>query len=824
MLHAHDTDGVALQPLQQPAQPTMDTASQPAPPSSAIPMDNLLLSEVPVNSLPEGAYVLAPPQKNDIPDKLDVPGQTAENAIFIPDQDSHYTQIIRRRQVLQQQRYSRRLHQKLQRSKVRSSLQRKRQSSKLATLNLILLGILCLGIALPTVFSGGYVLQAYVTLSTLTTHTISGINHLRTVKDLLSSPQQASDTNKKLLDATKLAKAQTELAAAQHDFQQVQMILNKTPWLQSAPQMAPQLAPYFTTAHAASQIGVDVTMIGQEVVATGLLLAPQLQGSLLGNSKAPLITAPQFKQMQLAFNRILPRLENIQEQTKLLSLNLLPLSADMRQQLTTDLQLLSQVVTTARENRNLVESLGWLLGVDQPRTFLIQTMDRAELRATGGFTGQYGELTIRNGRVAPFSLQNIALLEYSDNSPTYGNVAPDAYRSWWPFANWGLRDANLSADFPTSANLEMERYKAEINRSVDGVILFTPYTIQHLLQAIGPITIPRYQETITAQNLEEKLHYYQLSHPGIAKEKRIEHINDDEAARKMFTSALAHTLVDHIRQAPVKELLGIGQQMLKDMQTRDLQVYVTNPTVENVLKRNNLAGEMDRSTNRDGLYIVQTNVSVSKASQYVKTTFNDDVQLDNKGGATHNLTMYFNYQQTGPVYGFDTYRDYLRIYVPPDVHFRSGSGIDNGEPLCGGVLGSCPRTNVYPHQELVCPAGQYVAGLASPMIYDQFVGEEHPLDKVGGPTNFQSDIPQRGMFGGYVIIPKNCQATVKLSWYVPAHSAQTYQYYVQRQAGTNPDYHLTIHPAGCEASSKAASQFTTDMSRDMLFRANVIGC
>ncbi|GCE05660.1 DUF4012 domain-containing protein [Dictyobacter aurantiacus] len=827
MLHAHGTDGVEMQPLPEPTQGTSASDSQTAPSSSTIPVDNLLSSETPVSPLPEGAYVLTPPQSQEIDllDTIKAPAQTVGSVASSQNIGSRQAQIIRRRQFLHRHHYSRRLQRKLQRTFIRSSLKRKRQASKLATVNYILLGILCLGIVLPLVLSGGYVLQASITLGTLGTDTVNGVNHLRTVKDLLSSPPKGSGTSKKLLDPNKLAQAKIELTAAQHDFEQVQTILNTTPWLESAPQSAPQLTPYFRSVHAASQIGLDIISIGQEAVNTGILLAPQMQGSLLSNSKAPLITAPQFKQIELAFNRILPKLESIQTQSKQLSLDLLPMSPDLRKQVTSGLQILSQVVTTAKKHPDLVSSLGWLLGVDQPRNFLVQTMDRGELRATGGFTGQYGELSIHNGRVAPFSLQNIALLEYSANSPTYGNVAPAAYRSWWPFANWGLRDANLSADFPTSANLEMDRYKAEVNKSVDGVILFTPITIQHVLRATGPITISRYQETVTAQNLEDKLHYYQLSHPGIAKEKRIEHLNDDESARKMFTSALAHTLIDHIRQAPLKELLGITQQMLADMQTRDLQVYFTNPTLENVLKQNNLAGEMDRSPNRDGLYIDQSNVSVSKASQYVQTAFTENVQLDSKGGATHNLTMYFNYQQTGPVYGFDTYRDYLRFYVPTNAKFLSGSGFDTGDPLCGGVLGDCPKTNVYPHKELVCPPGQYIAGFASPMLYDQFVGEDHPLDKVGGPDNFQSDIPQRGMIGGYILIPKNCVATVKLSWYVPAHSTQTYQYYVQRQAGTNPDYRLTIQPAACKGQTPPeAVHYRTDMSKDVLFSQKIDAC
>ena len=77
---------------------------------------------------------------------------------------------------------------------------------------------------------------------------------------------------------------------------------------------------------------------------------------------------------------------------------------------------------------NLLGVSNWLLGVDQPRTFLVQTMDRAELRPTGGFTGQYGELTINGGRIAPFALKDISLVEYVDSSKTLGQLAPAQYR------------------------------------------------------------------------------------------------------------------------------------------------------------------------------------------------------------------------------------------------------------------------------------------------------------------------------------------------------------------------------------------------------------
>jgi len=60
-----------------------------------------------------------------------------------------------------------------------------------------------------------------------------------------------------------------------------------------------------------------------------------------------------------------------------------------------------------------------------------------------------------------------------------------------------------------------------------------------------------------------------------------------------------------------------------------------------------------------------------------------------------------------------TYRDYVRVYVHQQRAFAGQR--DSGTPLCGGPLGTCPTHSIYPHDELICPAGQYQAGAAAPM-------------------------------------------------------------------------------------------------------------
>src|SRR5258708_36736442 len=90
---------------------------------------------------------------------------------------------------------------------------------------------------------------------------------------------------------------------------------------------------------------------------------------------------------------------------------------------------------------------------------------------------------------------------------------------------------------------------------------------------------------------------------------------------------------------------------------------------------------MNTFSSHDGFMVVQANVSISKASQYVHTTYQDNIMLDAQGGATHNLTITLDYQQTGPVYGYDTYADYIRVYAPAGAQLLGGEGVDSGQAL-----------------------------------------------------------------------------------------------------------------------------------------------
>jgi len=453
--------------------------------------------------------------------------------------------------------------------------------------------------------------------------------------------------------------------------------------------------------------------------------------------------------------------------------------------------------------QGLVSIVSWLLGVGHQRRFLVQTMDRAELRPGGGFTGQYGILAIQDGRMAPFSLRDVALLDYAGNGIELGRLPPPQYR-WMNFGNWGLRDANLSGDFPTTARLAMQVFQEEGGDPVDGDIALTPAVISHILDVTGPIKVADYGEVITAKNLEERLHYYQQDYAAIAIEQQKTH-NYGHEARKSFTSLVGKLLLDKVRHLSVNQLITIAKNAVKDIQSRDLEIYFNNPAAEAWLVEHAYSGAMDTFSNQDGFMVVQANISISKASQFVHTTENDSITLDSHGGATHQLTITLTYNQTGPVYGFDTYADYIRVYAPASAQFLDGDGFDTGKPLCtpstgkhGGhksVNGCSNYSTSFPSSARYCPNGNYSLGSRGYTLNN--TKGVWVIDSLGAPTALTSDLPGRTMFGGLTETPKDCISTITVSWYVP-HAVKhvagqaPYSLLVQKQGGYVPTVEIEI--------------------------------
>jgi uncharacterized protein DUF4012 len=616
--------------------------------------------------------------------------------------------------------------------------------------------------------------------------------------------------------------AQGELQAAQRDFQTLYSRLHAGTGLLGMIAAIPGIDEKFATADALATIGLDVSEMGLELTAAGLPVLQRIHAGSLASGE-PLITLTDLDHLQQALTHADARLADVAQRLGRLDLNQLSLTDAQRATFKSLQSQLPHIHDLVRQVSPWMSALAWMLGVGQQRHFLVQTLDRAELRPSGGFTGDYGVLTVSDGKIQPFSLYNVNDIDYGlkTNGWIFGKRPPAPY-SWWPFANWGLRDANLSPDFPTTAKIEMGVFQNEGGGAVDGVIQVSPVVIAHVLNITGPISVPDYNETITADNLEAKIHYYQQDPAGIAKQQQLNPNDHTHSLRKRFTQLLAQLLQDKVKRLPLSQLMLMVKQVWKDIGAKDLQLYVTNQQVEDLLVKRHAAGQMDTTPKMDGYAFVQANVSAAKSTPYVAVTQRDDITLDAQGGALHQLTITLRNNPQGPIYGYPTYRDYVRIYVPPQARYISGSGFDQLKPMCTvapptpdptptpgpsptptplptaaptvtptptpspqanslpPIVGAAlvvkqqppglPQCSATPYAtgERACPAQAYTPPNGAAFSVLASGNATVPvLDALGAPPNRTSDLPGRSMWGGYVIIPSACTATIRLRWYVP---------------------------------------------------------
>ncbi len=639
----------------------------------------------------------------------------------------------------------------------------------------------------------------------------SGIQHLNNVKSIFAAKDKNGNTV--IFDVAKLKQAQPEVDAAHDDFAQLSEKLHNDALVGLLGGVFPgQIA----TARSLSDIGVSAMEIAQQGVKSAIVIAPTLSDPTLKDQSKPLANATMMDQARVLVDYALPRVKSMVSELPGIQLDSLPLNDSQRQMLGSVITLLPKAVGDMEMAQDFLKTkaLDWLIGVDKPRNFLVQTMDRGELRSTGGFTGQFGMMPINGGRMGKLDLQNVGIYEenLSANgipndtilSKIVGTPPPDPY-NWWPIPNFGIRDSNVSADFPSTAKVTMNLFNQlyptnhpDKFQPADGLIMFSPFLIAQLLRITGPVKIEAYNETITADNLEDKLHFYQLDNAGILKEITIEHLEGNpDVARKMFTKRVSEVMMNRVKSLSADQIVNLLPTMLEAMKTRDLQVYFDNQQANELIAKYGSAATIDTSNDHDGIFIVQSNVSVSKASQYVRTYVKDDVTLDASGGATHVMTMRLAYTQLGSVYGMNTYFDYMRVYVPENSHFLWGKGfthMDTG--YCGLRTGIICQTDVFGDGTQICPPGSDTN--FRPLFRDTTADGDiniYGIYQTGKPTNMESDTPGRNMFGGWVEIQKNCNMTIALSWYVPnVAKDKQYSLLFQRQSGVLPIVDLNVLP------------------------------
>ncbi len=652
----------------------------------------------------------------------------------------------------------------------------------------------------------------------------SGLDALKHLPDDLGLNGHAADPG--FSRAAMQRAANADINTALHDFQTLRDRLANPDFVLSAAAKVPKFAAELHSAYLLSTLALDGVHIAQQTInglaaVVGTLETSPLLGKT-GDTSAPLTTAD-IQNLQHGITASLPYFTDILQIVQTTSPDVLfaALSAHQRSEIMPWLGALPQLVATLPFIQQLLSVAPTALGVTQPAAYLLMTMDSAEMRPSGGFQGNYAVVGVNGGEISAIALQDVYLLDRPYQQTPAGSEAspPSIYSNWWPtgYLPWGLRDANLSADFPTSAQYDLSQLQQEggdkvpvINSAgqitsqqsvnVGGVIAIEPEVIKQILALTGPVTIPApYNVTVTPDNLEAMIHYYQLTSDGRNLGKQADPGQQVSSPNKRFTALLARGLENRLKLLPKSDLLKLAHTLLNDLVTKDIQMYFSDPQMESLLQSYQVSAALYAGT-ADALMIDDTNISGNKGSQYLSEHVSDVVQLDAQGGATHTMTITYDWEppviqdgtdpnQVYPVlYNADAsndfglyYRQYVRIYTAQNPLVLSASGWQGG-----------------------------------------------------GIETTQSDFPGRGMIGAHYILHGDA-TTQPVSWIVPTVTVmwhlnnvftpgKAYQLFFQRQAGSRLDYSATILPPDCAGASASPLKTVHVQGSDQEISVTVPGC
>lgn len=315
-------------------------------------------------------------------------------------------------------------------------------------------------------------------------------------------------------------------------------------------------------------------------------------------------------------------------------------------------------------SRDLLSLSPDFLAFEGRKKYLLLLQNNMELRPTGGFIGSFAVITFEKGRLLDFIVEDV----YSADGQLKGHVdPPPALEKYLGEAGWYLRDSNFSPDFPTSAQQAEWFLEKEIGQNVDGTIGINLNFIKSLLLAAGPVQLPEYNETISADNLFERAEYHSEIDffPG-------------STQKKSFLTVLTNFLFEKIKHLPPQSSLNLFGQWQKNLQSKDVMLFFHDNKLQKRIHLLGWGGEIkdikfgtasqfQGSGLIDYLMIVDANLGVNKANYFITRNISFTATITDKGEVINNLQIDYHNDSKSETWPGGTYKNYLRIIIPGDV-------------------------------------------------------------------------------------------------------------------------------------------------------------
>jgi hypothetical protein len=399
----------------------------------------------------------------------------------------------------------------------------------------------------------------------------------------------------------------------------------------------------------------------------------------------------------------------------------------------------------------VTDSLPVLMGFEGEKTYLLLFQNNMELRPGGGFIGSYGVVTVKNGKMGEVSIYDV----YDADGQLKGHIDPPfPYRRYMGVNHWFLRDSNYAPSFAENAAFAAYLLDLETKQQVDGVIAVDTHFVQALLRIVGPVYVPDYQETVSADSfyLVTQKHAETGFTPGSTQKK--------DFLRSLYNAVSLKMASQQISMAPAV------WELYTAIQEKHILFASSDSSIQQIFTANGLSAVLPLAVKSPGefsdvLALVEANVGANKGNYYLTRNIKHDISLSETGNYQSTVTVaYENKSDAKSIFG-GVYKTYLRFFVPKEL------------VLAGVVIDEKNQT--------IVPAITDFAAYSSPTFV--------PPAGIEILTEEQGTLKSYGM---YIAIPQKAQKTVRIkfeatSLFNQALPAFNYRYHLVKQPGTDQD-------------------------------------
>jgi hypothetical protein len=326
-------------------------------------------------------------------------------------------------------------------------------------------------------------------------------------------------------------------------------------------------------------------------------------------------------------------------------------------------------------NRMLSDSADLLtnaLGLTGTKTYLILSQNSDELRPSGGYISTYGWMTVRNGRLVDYSYNPTT--STSPNPPPAQLASDVQVPSWWIqyaqpiYAAW---DGSWYADFPSTARMAAWYYDNGGNphSPADGVIGIDVAGFEYLLQGLGQVVVPEYNEVVTADNFREVIY-------------RIRAESEAELAHKRFLAALYSEILSAWQSADQQTSIEVRGALLRALQEKHIMIYFTDGSLNKAIDVLGWSGKQNSGLTNDYLQVVDANLG-NKADRSVIRQLTYDVEIMPDGTLHSRTAVAYDYSArvaekdpaARPEHGSINYNSILQVFVPANSLLTSTNNL-----------------------------------------------------------------------------------------------------------------------------------------------------